>query len=792
MAKKYADYTVGDVLRLTPKWFIDKQSNADQYNINIGILHAISETHNHIVSVPFLDLFGSYDLSEFSVPDMNKAIFEYKPPHERAKEFQTIFPLTRIEVLDKVKFRAGMMTDIQDAKDRIENLMGQIQDYESNIANYQNSIRDYQNSIDDYFKSIRTRQREADGLTALGDKTTIDKRKLDILRAVTDMWTVASVTVRDFTLISRKPLVVNYVDAGRGVAMAVDFGYIYMTYQFSTLSCVGSGKLAYNLARTSQTGDVIHPHLSSSSICFGNVASRADRARENDDYKTYFELIDTVLTTYCPDNPYRSLSDYAKASKNARVMVNRAGFGKIGLTMEEADYFLAAWSKITPELAGTRLSNSSSRSMEDMVNDMSETFLLEHTGRKSWFYRATSGQMENSEVDADLDTIRATSLFRHHDALHEGVRGEILRRAFWRVGIYIPTPKQILRAMELGYLTLSNTNTKPGNIISRMVNGAVVVNKDNIGCTTLNTGMYSSGLVSDIRLASHGFTVAYIEDYVVKSAPYHTLAGLRTKIATGRTALCGVGGEYTYHELMDAILETYRLANRGNHDKLEYLQAMQMASESVFSDPLISKRLSVEIIRCNLLKPYILIEILSREDVREDNSEEVNDAIDEILGSISTEFYDVRYPQPLTERPDGMDNIPQYIAFVGAHVRDGHILDRGNGTPYFPKLDTIGNAIRYLDIPRIQPAETMPVPPPFVPTTSSEFTALTESDDDEVDYDYVDPADDAEEYPEEDEEDEEEYEYYEDEYPDSNVDEEEEDNDDEEEEDNDDYNDDDQ
>ena len=53
--------------------------------------------------------------------------------------------------------------------------------------------------------------------------------------------------------------------------------------------------------------DYIHPHLNGSSICFGSVGDDADTAQRDPDPLTYLSVLDALLTSYNPQDPYRSL-----------------------------------------------------------------------------------------------------------------------------------------------------------------------------------------------------------------------------------------------------------------------------------------------------------------------------------------------------------------------------------------------------------------------------------------------------------------------------------------------------
>jgi hypothetical protein len=71
-----------------------------------------------------------------------------------------------------------------------------------------------------------------------------------------------------------------------------------------------------------QVWRTIHPHVSGSSICWGNVSHRANEYKSEGRIGDFLSLLDTVLTTYNGGNPYTTLQYYVKNKHNRLIKSN--------------------------------------------------------------------------------------------------------------------------------------------------------------------------------------------------------------------------------------------------------------------------------------------------------------------------------------------------------------------------------------------------------------------------------------------------------------------------------------
>lgn len=323
-SKRRDEHTVADILRLKPKWFLEKQSDTPDALKALLHVHTLMEYgQNHIAEAPFIEVFKDYDVSfkPEAYSSINKLIATYTPVRKRTSTISNpVIRTTRFSMLSKEAFREALRPD----KSQYEL---ELSHKESELRRIQEDINSLQRNVREYTQSLHTTARRAPVVSALidslqekidSDVTLVDPERLRLLKAVPEQWCLVRTTSTEFTIIRRQPITLRYIGAsGSGMAQTLYMGYFGFTFGYD-LHCLESFPVADYIGGTSS----LHPHVSGSSICWGNIAHKAEAARNVRDYETFFALFESILTTYCPDNPYVSFSDFVRRKNTSYKVFN--------------------------------------------------------------------------------------------------------------------------------------------------------------------------------------------------------------------------------------------------------------------------------------------------------------------------------------------------------------------------------------------------------------------------------------------------------------------------------------
>ena len=320
MSKRQADHTVADILRIKPKWFMAKQSDPDVAMARLSQIHTLIDFgHGKFAEYPFHAVFNGYDISKLQPRDINKALMEYNPS-SAAPSSDLVPRITRLSLLGPDELRANLALDRSGLQREIEDLEGRIARHESCITEYHRKINNYLDEIAELERGLASIPEAIEALEArLALPTGLDKEKLAVIRAVPDQWVVVEVTKDTFTIVRREPIILKYSNAASDLCRVLNMGFHYFTLTYN-LGVRDAGPVADYIKAARRSAQ--HPHVSGLAICWGNTAHRADEYVDSNQWGKWFELLESILTTYCPDNPYVKFADFERSKSRGWIGLN--------------------------------------------------------------------------------------------------------------------------------------------------------------------------------------------------------------------------------------------------------------------------------------------------------------------------------------------------------------------------------------------------------------------------------------------------------------------------------------
>lgn len=324
MSKRQGDYSIADILRLTPRWFVEKQTNIETCTVLLKQLHMmLDHGYNALAQEMFLEVFGKWDVSSMEMAEFNKCLTEFVKKSKVSTSLSA--GVTKLGLLGHEVLTKNLAYDKEPRRRVLQNLRREQENKQAQAERYELRIRDLYNEIAyariEMHASLIAAEKYDDDIqeaeAALDVDAKIDKEKLAILRAIPDSWIVVNLNVDDFTLVRRTPLIVNYTNANTGQAKTLNLGFLGVSFAWS-LYC----KKSFGCADYIDTQRAIHPHLSGGSICWGNRDYAAQKFIEGKEYRKYFELFETLLTTYNPDSPYIKLGTMERMKNTNYRLIN--------------------------------------------------------------------------------------------------------------------------------------------------------------------------------------------------------------------------------------------------------------------------------------------------------------------------------------------------------------------------------------------------------------------------------------------------------------------------------------
>lgn len=178
-------------------------------------------------------------------------------------------------------------------------LMNRIKAINVKIANNEHCINDYSNKINTLLKEAYSLELQKEEARSCSNMEEWYKK----LESVDPWWQYVAIYNDEVVWLSGE-CHQTYFKQSAGIDVRVYLGRFFLVVDMSTG--------VYKVLRAMDTIGTGHPHPhlnSNGSVCWGNVADAAHKAIISRDYATFTQLLRTLLNTYCPDNPYISLSN---------------------------------------------------------------------------------------------------------------------------------------------------------------------------------------------------------------------------------------------------------------------------------------------------------------------------------------------------------------------------------------------------------------------------------------------------------------------------------------------------
>ena len=400
-SKKRGDYTISDILRLRPAWFMEKFSDTAGIQSTLNYIHTlISGGLTAITDVPLIVLFPNWQvpLGEDNFWQVNKAIAEFT--QKRGDEIRDIVGIIGKEFFADVQDKSELATElavnvkgiereVQTTTVRISSLTTDIDRWVDEIADLHDSIRGRRRSIEEseqILDALTRKLEEIKSSSDIGRDPVFD----DVFAQIPDGWVPFYVKDRVVYILRLTPVTMsNTGSIASGVSATINTGYVmarvYVNHR---------GMYLENAYFVSDYIKTRHPHAhvsNSGSICWGNMSSHISKAHETRNLRNAFELLEAVLSTYCGDNPYVTFAELAK-SQNKREFLNYSCMN--GLKAKEAliKVLAVAYAMNEPTIDGL---HEKLRELKSRV----QTLVSDYAGINQKFY-------ESSKIKNVLDVLK--------------------------------------------------------------------------------------------------------------------------------------------------------------------------------------------------------------------------------------------------------------------------------------------------------------------------------------------------------------------------------------------------
>lgn len=433
------EFTIADILRLKPKWFFDMQGGESDQELarqNLEYIHTMLEYGlGHLANEPYLAVFGGFGL-DYEAKDrgeINRCMATYTKRNDAAApQVPYLVPkLTKLGLVRPEMLRQALTPNRNEIQNELNQTQSFLRSIPNNIRDYQQQINHYRNEIDRMMRTKQVSETKERALQLLleSESGNIDAEKLRLLKSIPDAWIVANLDTTGFTLIRRVPITMNYVGtAASGMAKSIYLGFIGIQFDWS-LNTLASYQVA-DCIRYADSNDLsCHPHVSGGHICWGNMSARAERFREDKDYPAFFSLFESLLTTYCPENPYVSFDTmYQRRHSHYRVeaeafRVKLTATKRREILLELAKYGSEEFRKKLPELLKERYAALEPKAGADGLQKMQK--------RIETIRNLLRIEDKRNKINAII-------------AEHGPLTGEPLNNALKSVGIHLPTQFELL------------------------------------------------------------------------------------------------------------------------------------------------------------------------------------------------------------------------------------------------------------------------------------------------------------------------------------------------------------
>jgi len=320
VSRAHASYTVFDLKRLKGGFMMRGENTSEEREVirtQISYLAMLASSNRAIGHMLYIEHFCEAHNKHRPILDnsmLNKIAFEWVNRNKRDLSLQ------QKDLINTFGATA--------AADLISRERGRIED---SVSNHMEEAKDFQIRHEDYLRnadSIYRKYEQAllkrcealeklDNMDEGGDEPAI----IEELRKVTSLgsWVLYNISGSVAYFYSAADITCSYVNPAANVDMSVNMGRYTAMVNLTNNKLHSITDLYDNICINSRHyAYVIHPHATSSSICWGSARGTVQQLALECNLVRQFTLLDELLACYSPSNPYATLRSFSR-NRNNRI-----------------------------------------------------------------------------------------------------------------------------------------------------------------------------------------------------------------------------------------------------------------------------------------------------------------------------------------------------------------------------------------------------------------------------------------------------------------------------------------
>jgi hypothetical protein len=323
MAKRQIDYTVSDIIRETPAWFVKKQANGADPKPKLAYIHRILDSGPiEVMGYSFLRVFESFDVSGLTNADINKLVFSARTrvATEVAKK-RSVFEVIGRQNVAKLAVHSNKAY-IDQQRDSKKLLLKEAQ---RRVNNIRAELEAKQERMIEVLREKAEAEQELFMIDQIPEIMGLNKKFVTQLQRISDLWQPFFFSDHTLYLVRRFPVHIVDSNTASGDAMGLNMG----TPAAAITLKDGSSSVIVDFAfdRIVVPGNSAqHPHVAGiGNVCLGNASERAMAALSKRDIEEVIVLLEGVLTTYGAA-PYVEIERFYAKRNTGRAALNLPGW----------------------------------------------------------------------------------------------------------------------------------------------------------------------------------------------------------------------------------------------------------------------------------------------------------------------------------------------------------------------------------------------------------------------------------------------------------------------------------
>jgi hypothetical protein len=272
----------------------------EQLKANIDSLDYITKlaksTNINVFTWNIVDLFADKKNKKQSLElikdknEINKIFFTYSDSIQNT-------PNAELELIEKTVKNSINVLDLKLVNDKKQKLQRLIEIKTNEMSTYNNYIM---NNI----SSIVSARQEMLKIVDVNIKDKIISDVIEILKG--GFYEFHELNGYNLILVTKDSIINTYKNINEGIDLTLNLGKFKIIYNLEIFTLK-----VYPHENNYTVSSFYHPHVNDSGeVCWGNVSVRASELLANAEIKEALNLLSVLLTTYNPDNPYRTLAQF--------------------------------------------------------------------------------------------------------------------------------------------------------------------------------------------------------------------------------------------------------------------------------------------------------------------------------------------------------------------------------------------------------------------------------------------------------------------------------------------------